>query len=147
MKKKKILKYILSLSTLVTVSLSFANCPDPSTLSYFCEELPSGQACYWITQNACFEASAKGFGAKNGDKAGPFIGAAWWQSSSSAKLGTSSCFYQGPKGYGLINAFQGANYGEVPKPQSSNWRPSVKAGTFSCQGNNVGDCQFKFCNR
>ena len=143
--KRKILKCILGFLTLMTFSLSFANCPDPKTLSYFCER--EGYPCYWVAENACFEASAKGFGAKSGDKAGPFINAVWWQSGSSDKLGTASCFYQGPKGYGIINAFQGRSYGEVPKPLSSNWKPSIKPGAYDCRGSNIKDCQFKFCNQ
>ena len=136
---------IFCLSALAAVSLSFASCPRPETISFFCTLTKHGKTCFWITKDACYEASAKGFGAKIGETAGPFIRAEWWPSSSDSQSGTSSCFYQGPHGYGVINAFQGGGYGAVPKPDNGNWRKAVKPGVLSCTGRNVTECRFKYC--
>lgn len=143
--KKLSLISVLCLTALITAPLSFADCPAARTIYYYCDFTHYHKQCYWATEDACFEASSDGFGAKPGDKAGPFVKAIW-SPYSGAERGASTCYYQGPDGEGIIKVFQGGGYGQVPKPTGSHWQTADKPDSLSCESDNVNDCPFKYCN-
>jgi hypothetical protein len=136
---KKITLAAAMLSLLLPV-ISYANCPNPSAVTFKCVEMGGQKHCQW---------SAPGWDGYHGDaEAGEHpekFFEAFWGASGDPEMGSTVCFYRDKRG-NLVELSQNT-WGGVPKPMASVWRdgewPNGATAGKICDAS-VAACSFNY---
>jgi hypothetical protein len=123
-----------------------ANCPDPQTISYQCQEVKGRKMCTWSPDNGWYQGNTDEHPVKNGERlASNAFHLAIWYPYLDENHGATRCLYVGPYGE-KVNLFQQTGYGSVPPPIGTLWTDSFMEGfpgALECS-TSASACKFKF---